>query len=498
MAFEVKDTLSDKEREKGLKTMMNDGLATQTMVIFTGGAFLVAFALKLGASNTLIGILAAIPPLLQLLQIPSVYLVEKIKNRRAITFYSSLISRFFLLLIALIPFLFDYRAWLTFLVIFLILHSAFSAISAGSWNSWIRDIVPEKQLGSYFSSRMRAATGLGIFLSIAGAFYIDFWKNNFAEIEIYGYSILFFIGFIAGVIGVVFLARTPEPELEISEDARSFVQRIIKPFKDPNFRNLLIFSGTWSFAVSLAAPFFTVYMLKRLELDMSLVIGLSILSQAMNFLFFRNWGRFSDRVGNKAVLGLTCPLFIFSILAWTFTTMPEKYFLTIPLLVILHLIMGISLAGVNLASGNLGFKLAPRGETTAYLAARNIVFFVAAGIGPLLGGKFADFFAHRELSWTLVWKNPAGEFILPTLNLQQWDFFFLFSFIIGLYSVHRLATIRETGQFKGKIEISEVLSETRREVRSLSTAGGIRNMFTFPFVVGKKVKKKIRRKKKEK
>jgi MFS family permease len=497
MPFKAKDSLSEKEREKGLKTMMNDGLATQAMVIFTSGAFLVAFALKLGASNTVIGILAAIPPLLQLLQIPSVYLVEKIKNRRAITVYASIISRIFFIFIALIPFVFGYKTGLIFLAMFLILNSAFSAVSAASWNSWIRDIVPDKILGSYFSSRMRAATALGIFLSLAGGVYIDFWKNNFSEFEIYGYSILFFLGFIAGIIGVFFLAVSPEPKMEISEETGNFLKRMIKPFEDLNFRNLLVFSGAWSFAVSLAAPFFTVYMLKRLELDMSFVIGLSVLSQIMNFLFFRVWGRFSDRIGNKAVLGLNCPLFIFSILAWTFTTLPEKYFLTIPLLILIHIIMGISLAGVNLSSGNLGFKLAPRGEATSYLAARNIVFFIAAGIGPLLGGMFADFFAERELSWTLLWKNPAGEFVLPTLNLQQWDFFFAFSFIIGLYSIHKLASIREAGQIKDKVELSEFLSETRREVRSLSTAGGMRNMFAFPFVIGKKIKKKVKRKRKK-
>jgi len=330
MPFRVKETLTDTDIEKGLRAMMNDGLATQAMVILTGGAFLVAFALKLGASSTVTGILATTPPLLQLLQIPAVYLVEKVRNRRAITVYASILSRIFFLLIALIPFLFGYKAGLTFLAVFLVFNSAFSAVSAASWNSWVRDIVPEKTMGSYFSSRMRAATALGIFLSLAGAFYIDFWKTNFVEFEIYGYSILFFLGFVAGMIGVFFLAISPEPRMKISEESDSFLKRIIKPFKDLNFRNLLFFSGAWSFAVSLAAPFFTVYMLKRLELNMSFVIGLSVLSQIMNFLFFRVWGRFSDRIGNKAVLGLNCPLFIFSILGWTFTTLPGKYFLTIP------------------------------------------------------------------------------------------------------------------------------------------------------------------------
>jgi len=57
-----------------------DGLTTQAIATLTGGVFLVAFALKLGASNLVIGILAAIPPLGQLIQIPAIYIVEKYRS----------------------------------------------------------------------------------------------------------------------------------------------------------------------------------------------------------------------------------------------------------------------------------------------------------------------------------------------------------------------------------------------------------------------------------
>jgi MFS family permease len=106
-------------------------------------------------------------------------------------------------------------------------------------------------------------------------------------------------------------------------------------------------------------------MLKRLQLDMFLLIALLVVSQLMNLTFLRFGGRFSDRYSNKSVLGVSGPLFIWCILAWTFTTMPEKYVLTFPLLVAIHIFMGISTAGVTLASGNIGLKLAPKGQATA-------------------------------------------------------------------------------------------------------------------------------------
>lgn len=453
------------------------------MVTLTGGVFLVAFALKLGASNLMIGLLAAVPPLAQLMQIPAIYLIERYRVRRAITVYATASSRMFWLAIALIPFLFSIEAGLAFLIVALFLYAAFGAIGGSSWNSWMRDLVPEDRLGSFFSKRMSLATGLGIPLSLAAGFYIDYWKKLFPDYELYGYSILFFFGFLAGMLGVYFISTIPEPRMAPVEGKPIFFKLILQPFKDANFKNLIMFLGSWSFAVNLAAPFFTVYMLKRLQLDMSFIIALMVLSQLTSLVFLRIWGRFSDRFSNKSVLGVSGPLFMLCILAWTFTTLPEKYILTIPLLIAIHIFMGISTAGVTLASGNIGLKLAPKGHATAYLAANSIVNSLAAGTAPVLGGKFADFFAGRELAWTLKYTSPTGELLIPTLNFQQWDFFFFLAFLIGLYSIHRLAMVREEGEVEEKIVARELISEVKRPLRNFSTVGGLRRMTQFPFSV---------------
>jgi len=69
---------------------------------------------------------------------------------------------------------------------------------------------------------------------------------------------------------------------------------------------------------------------------------------------------------------------------------------------------------------------------------------------------------------------------LPTLNLQQWDFLFFFAFVIGLYSIHRLASVREVGKVEEKIVVREFISQSRGMMRNLSSAGGIRQMMYLP------------------
>ncbi|MHA2061537.1 MAG: MFS transporter, partial [Candidatus Sifarchaeia archaeon] len=479
--LKAEDSLTDDQVRSGLNYIIKDGVASQAMGVLTGGAFLIAFAIKLGASNLVIGLLAAIGPLSQLLQLPSIFLVEKIRNRRLITVVAAGLSRLCWLIIALSPFLFPAKIAIAVLLILLIAVSAFGAIAGCSWNSWMRDLIPENIMGSFFSKRMRIAVGVGIALSILAAVYLDFWKKQFPDHELAGYSILFFVGFVSGMIGLLFLAKTSETKMPPILAKQKMLKLLLQPFKDENFRKLIAFMCSWNFAVNLAGPFFMVYMLKRLGLSMSFIIGLSIVSQVFNFLFLKLWGRYTDRFSNKSVLAISCPLFLVSILAWTFTTMPEKYILTIPLLIVIHILMGLSSAGVSLASGNISLKLAPKGSATAYLAANTIANSIAAGIAPILGGKFADFFSGRQLDWVLKYTSPGGEFVLPTLNLQQWDFFFAFAFLVGLYALHRLAMVKEHGEVEEKIVAQELFTEVRTQVRTLSSVEGLRQMVSFPF-----------------
>jgi len=489
--FRPDESLTEEQVKTGLQYVLRDGVASQAMGILTGGAFMVAFAVKLGASNFVIGLLAAIGPLAQLLQLPSIFLVEKIRNRRLITVVTAGLSRFCWLIIALIPFLFGTAAGLGVLLVLLIVVSAFGAMSGCSWNSWMKDLIPENIIGSFFSKRMRISVGVGIVLSLLAALYLDFWKKVLPARELEGYSLLFLAGFAAGAVGLYFLSKTPEIKMPEVQGKVKIFRLLVQPFRDENFRKLITFLASWNFAVNLAAPFFMVYMLKRLGLSMSFIIGLSIISQVLNFLFLKIWGRYTDRFSNKSVLAISGPLFIFSIFVWTFTTMPEKYFLTIPLLIGIHIVMGLSSAGVSLASGNISLKLAPKGQATSYLATNAIVNSVAAGIAPILGGKFADFFAGRELAWTLKYTSPVKEFVLPTLNLQQWDFFFVLAFIIGLYSMHRLSMVREIGEVEEKIVAQELLSEVRTQVRTLSSVEGIKQMVEMPFTVVKNLTTRI-------
>jgi len=258
-----------------------------------------------------------------------------------------------------------------------------------------------------------------------------------------------------------------------------------QPFKDEKFRQLLRFLGTWSFAVNFAAPFFTVYLIVRLGLSMTWVIGLTVLSQLVYVLFLQAWGRLADRFSNKSVLAASGPLFMISVLLWPFTTMPETYFLTIPLLILIHVLAGMSNAGVTLCAGNIALKAAPRGSATTYLATNALVSGLAATAAPILAGFAGDWFANKRLNLAFTWSTKGADvnsFRLPALDLSGLDFLFVVAFVLGLYALHRLLAVKEEGEVEEKVVLSELYGQVRTAVRQTSTVAGVRYFIYFPYV----------------
>lgn len=476
-----RDALSDSELEAGLSDLVRDGMYAQMVGSLTSGVVLVAYALALGASNFAIGLLAALPFLAQLAQIPAIALVERLRMRRAISVSCLAASRLMLLPLALLPLLEDRMLALASLVLGTAASAALGAVAACSWNSWIRQLVPERRLGVFFARRQFMATAAGMAAGLGAGLFIDGWAAWSPARPAYAFSLLFLLGLAAGAASTWYLARVPEPRMEATERRLTFATALQQPFRDGNFKRLIIFLTTWNFAVNLAAPFFTVYMVQELQLSLAFVTLLLVSSQGANLLVLNLWGRLSDRMSNKSVLAISAPAFLVCILSWILLATPKPHSLTLPLLIAIHLVMGMATAGITLASGNIGLKLAPRGQATAYLAASSLFSSMAAGMAPILGGLLADDLASRRLLVTVQWTSPAAVLELFTLTLRHWDFFFLSAFVLGLYALHRLALVREEGEVEERLAVRELVMEARRSIRNLSSVGGLRVATMFPF-----------------
>ena len=460
MSLRPQEVITTAELEAAKRNIIRDGLATESMIALSGGAFLVALALLMGANNFQIGLLAALPTFTNLFQLVSIWLVRRYNNRRAVSVYSLIIARIPLILIGLTALLFSSTNGVNTIIFFLCFYYFFSSISGPSWNSWMKDLIPENTLGTYFSRRSRYTQILNVIVSLSAALMLDYIKKYYPELQLQAYAYMFIVAGCLGLTGTLFLSRTPEPRSQMSKDNIFKLLRI--PLRDGNFRNLLIFNSAWVFALAIATPFFTVYMMTTLGLPISYVIGFSIISQICSILTVSIWGKFADRYSNKTIIALCGPLYILCIIAWSFVGLYKEQYANLALLALINVFTGISTAGINLSLTNIGLKLAPKNDAIVYLSARNIITALFSSVAPVIGGWLADFFSKRHVTIDAAYQGPHVSKQFHLLFLHQWNFLFVIGAVLAFIALQLLVRVKE----KGEVEKDIVRRIMRSSIKS--------------------------------
>jgi MFS family permease len=490
---QAQTTLDDHELERAKVALVADGAWASAIGVMAGSVILVGFALQLGASPLVIGLLAAIPFIGQFAQLPAILLVQRLRNRRKLAVRLGLAERFVILAFALLPLLPNKNTALILLIGGQLIAAALAATSACAWNSWMHDLLPKEGMGAFFARRLFWATTVSLIAGLSAGALVDNWRLGE---QVHAYSVTFILAALAGFVSSWYLAQVPEPAMPPDEGVQPLWQMIRQPLADTNFRRLIRFMASYNFATNFAGPFVTVFLLQHVALGIGAVVVLGAVSQLANVLTIRLWGNLSDRFSNKSVLAVTVPTFFACLLALPFTAHPVSHSLTLPLLAALHVVMGIAAGGSGLAIANIGLQLAPRGQGTAYMAAVGLLSACAAAIAPVLGGVVADWFLRRELAISVQWTSPGTTQSFALLNLQHWDFFFLVAFTIGLYALHRLSLVREEGHASRRVVVQNLVLEARRNMRSLSSIGGLRIAIVFPYgkILGERRSERFRRK----
>src|SRR5688572_26386216 len=466
------------ELARGKRALVKDAAWASLVGALYGGVILVGFALELGATPFIIGLLASIPFLAQLAQLPAIALVERLRQRRKISVIAVTVSRTVILSLALIPFIRDPAAQLAALIMAQLAITLLGSIGGCSLNSWMHQLLQNEPLGDLFSRRLFWSTVLASLGALVAGQMVQNWP--FGE-RLQAYSAAFALAGAAGYVSTHYLASVPEPQMSSRGAPVPVLAMIRSPFRDANFRKVIVFMGSWNLASNLAAPFITVYLLRQLAYPLGTVTTLWIASQVANALTMYLWGRLSDRLSNKAILAVALPAYFGCLVALPFSALPVPHGLTLPIIYFIHFVMGAASGGIGLATGNLGLKLAPQGQGTAYLANVSLVGSLAGGLAAMTGGALADWFESRELALYLHWAGPGRSTALTVLQFQHWEFLFGVSFALGVYVMHALSRIKEGREHSERQVIQQFAAEAIRTLDQLSPIEGLRAAILFPF-----------------
>ncbi|MEH2193223.1 MAG: MFS transporter [Nostoc sp.] len=400
-----------------LKASTADSVLAAVYSLGTGGILLSNFLVELGASPVVFGMLSSIPMLVNLIQPLGAYLSERSTSRFQYSLRTHGIERLLWLVLVIgivgVSLGVINTHHLVILTLLIVLFSnLLGGLGTASWLSWVAMIVPRRLRGRYFGTRNSAANLTNLICVPMAGLAVSHWYGGTLQ----GYGIVLLISIVLGIAGLGCqyfqvdmnpclqntycgkLLQTSEIQPEVAKDEASEVLQSICPpqgqltssiWKNSNFLRFLLYFSFWNLAVNLSAPFFNLYMLDTLDLDVSYVTIYNSLQAAATLLMLILWGKLADKIGNRPILICIGILVAATPVLWLGIGANRlDVWLWLPLL---HILAGGTWAAIDLCSNNIQLAIAPTQNQSIYFATAAAVAGASGALGATIGSFIVQF-----------------------------------------------------------------------------------------------------------
>lgn len=353
--------------------------------------YAVPFALNLGASGLVIGILRSLPVFISsITQIFTEFLVYYFKSCKKVVFWSVFLQALSLLLASFCAFLWRPAAVWVFLF-FMIFYSSFGALSSAPWFTLMGEYLPSDSRGRFFGFRNRLIA-VSFFSS---GFAASVFLNRYGH-SLWAFFVIFFCASLFRFISaryITFMYESPK-RFHIPKTFSGLIFPIF--VKNENREISRIFGAIFLllFSTYLAAPYFSVYILKDLKFDYVRYLILSSVGQFLTWFLMKNWGQMLDRHGSGRVLSYAFHFIPIVSLMWIFSR--NFYYLAA-----VETFSGVAWGAYAAGSTTLVYEYIESSLRTRYNSWLIFTASVAQFAGSILGGFLYDrldtFYAHPFL-----------------------------------------------------------------------------------------------------
>lgn len=359
------------------------------------GAPMILYAKTLGASATVLGIIAGMMPLLVIFQIPAASHVSRVGYKRFV--YAGWGMRvLFIGGMAVVPLLsgvIDATARLALLLLLLFAFNLSRGISSCAWLPWITALVPEAVRGRYLA-RDAACVNLASFLVIVlAALALG------EEPAAWQFAVLFVLSAVMGGLSLVFLKRIPD--VEVPEEARRNSNEPV-PWRaiseHPPFRKLLRVNVVWPLAVGGLGAFTIAWLKTQANLGEGHVLLVSSAAYLGGLSSLWLLGPRLDRLGSRPVMMFCMAAWVVIVAGWM-ALAGRVLQPTLPILLVLQFLMGLAAALVNMANVRLAMAIIPVMGRDHFFALFSVVGSLAMGLSPILWGVLIDSLRGLDVAW---------------------------------------------------------------------------------------------------
>ncbi len=367
---------------RGMRLWNANGMLESVNSAITTGVYTTGYALHLGASSAMIGFISASISIGQLLQAFSPLLIERLRRRKTLCLLANGVSASLWLPVAFIPFLFLEGFHLLALIVCIALGKAAMSVVSPARQSWLTDLIPDEIRGRFVARQRSLTAAAGLVTSVSAGLFLSTYEMGDPQ---EGFSFIFVVAVAFSFCAVWVWSRVPEPPKRQAKDLSSN-QLLRLPFQHGPFRKLMFVVSGRLLIAQIAAPFFTVYMLRTLEVSYAQIAVFSAIQTIATIIMNPFWGYLADKYGYKPVMSLTAAGLALFPIGWGFVTL-DNYWIMVPLVQIWG---GSMSAGWGTARFNLIVNTAPGINRSAFLGCYSAVSRAGAACGAVLGGIAAD------------------------------------------------------------------------------------------------------------
>jgi len=364
----------------------------------TLGSPMILYAKSLGATATVLGVIAALTPLLTIAQIPAARFLVNTGYRKFIFrgWGSRTLVVFVIAAVPLFTFL-NNVSKIALLLFCLFIFNLLRGFSSGAWLPWITDLIPENVRGRFLSRDQTFQNLGGLFSLLLCAAILR------GHALPWQFSLIFLVSALGGAVSLLFLLRIPD--IEARETLVKSNMRV--PWKEivtfPPFLRLVIFTLLWVFTVGAVGVFSVAFLKSKIGFSESSILVLTALFFLGAIAALPITGRLIDRTGSKAVLQADMALvLVYHVFWWLIAA---RVF-TPPFWIFgaLSFFNGIAGANFGLAHTRLTMNTMPPMGRTHFFAFFTVITSVGLGVSPVIWGMVIDGIGEREwwihaLSW---------------------------------------------------------------------------------------------------
>ncbi len=373
----------------------------------TLGAPLVLFAKSLNSPALVLGLLAAMTPLMNICQLVAAHHIGRFGYRNFVLAGWTL-RTVFIFAIALVPLMhfISPAARLIMLALFLFCFTTFRGISSAAWFPWITELIPDD-----LRSRFLARDQIFMYLGSLGALLITGWilGSDPGGVE---FSLAFTFSGLGALASLFFLRRIPDasaPEA-LKSSGQSVPWKAI--FQYAPFFRLIAFNVSVLLTIGGFGIFSVAWLKMGTAFDDRTILHLTSISffGAMGVLSVG--GKLTDAIGSRKMLAASLCVLALVISGWWMMA-SGRLPATVPLLVTLNFFGGVGGAAYNLANTRLSMSTMPKMGRTHFFAMFTVVSGLVLAISPVIWGAVVDAFATDQNAQSgYVWLFLASAITL--------------------------------------------------------------------------------------